>query len=195
MFRMFRPPRSPPGRSRGLHVGCILGGVSVIKQLQSKLPEYSFADLVVLAAAYAVKITNGPDMVSLVRVGRRDATAADPEGRMPEETLSAAGQVEGFAEMGFSTTEMIALLGSHTIGQKGFGGPLEFDNVYYQSLLQRPWEKKDDKMASMIGLASDRVLPDLKETRTVIERFAGDQAAFFREFEGAFVKLSELGCD
>ena len=169
--------------------------MSTIKQLQSKLPGYSFADLVVLAAAYAVKITNGPDMFSSVRVGRRDATVADPAGRMPEETLSAAGQVEVFAAMGFSTTEMLALLGSHTIGGKGFGGSLEFDNVYYQSLLQRPWKKKDDKMASMIGLASDRVLPDFEETRPVIERFALDQAVFFKEFEGAFVKLSELGCD
>ncbi len=173
----------------------ILGGVSVIKQLQSKLPGYSFADLVVLAAAYAVKITNGPGIFSSVRVGRRDVKGPDPAGRMPEETLSAAGQIEVFAAMGFSTTEMLALLGSHTIGGKGFGGPLEFDNVYYQSLLQRPWEKKDDKMASMIGLASDRVLPDFEETRMVIERFAGDQAAFFKEFDRAFIKLSELGCD
>jgi L-ascorbate peroxidase len=173
----------------------ISGGVSVIKQLQSKLPGYSFADLVVLAAAYAVKITNGPDIFSSVRVGRRDVKGPDPAGRMPEETLSAAGQIEVFAAMGFSTTEMLALLGSHTIGGKGFGGPLEFDNVYYQSLLQRPWEKKDDKMASMIGLASDRVLPDFEETRMVIERFAGDQAAFFKEFDRAFIKLSELGCD
>lgn len=169
--------------------------MNVIKQLQSKLPAYSFADLVVLAAAYAVKITNGPDMFSSVRVGRRDVGGPDPEGRLPEETLSAAGQVEVFAAMGFSVVEMVALLGSHTIGQKGFGGPLEFDNVYYKSLLQRPWEKKDDKMASMIGLASDRVLPDFEETRTVVERFAGDQTAFFQQFERAFVKLSELGSE
>ena len=167
----------------------------MIKQLQAKLPAYSFADLVVLAAAYAVKITNGPDMFSSLRVGRRDVTDADPEGRMPEETLSAEAQVDVFAAMGFSVTEMVALLGSHTIGQKGFGGPLEFDNVYYQSLLKRPWENKNDKMASMIGLASDRVLPDLGSTKAVIERFATDQAAFFQEFERAFIKLSELGYD
>ena len=174
-------------------------GTNVIKQLQansnsnSPSVSFSFADWIVLAAAYAVKITNGPDLFPRLRVGRVDAGSADPEGRLPEETLSAAGQLDMFEKMGFNATEMVALLGSHTIGQKGFGGPLEFDNVYYTSLLERPWEKKDDTMASMIGLASDRVLPDDERTRKVVERFAGDQAAFFDEFEKAFLKLSELG--
>ena len=178
-------------------------GTNVIKQLiaadqaaaakSGRAAYLSFADWIVLAAAYAVKVTNGPDMFSSLRVGRADAAGADPEGRLPEERLSADEQLAVFGEMGLSATEMVALLGSHTIGQRGFGGPLEFDNVYYRSLLERPWEKEGDKMSSMIGLASDRVLPDSEVTKRVIERFAGDQGAFFQEFERAFLKLSELG--
>ena len=29
----------------------------------------------------------------------------------------------------------MTLLGAHTIGGKGFGGPLEFDNAYYKTLV------------------------------------------------------------
>lgn len=169
-------------------------GVNVIRQLGEKLPQYSFADLIVLSAAFAVKMTHGPDMMRSVRVGRVDAEKADPEGRLPEESLSAAGQFDVFGSMGFSPEEMVALLGSHTLGNKGFGEPLSFDNTYYVSLLKKPWENKADKMASMIGLASDRVLPDDPVARPIITTFANNNDAFFQSFEKSFIKLSELGC-
>ena len=169
-------------------------GVNVIRQLKDKLPQYSFADLIVQSAAYAVRMTHGPDMMHSIRVGRIDAAGADPEGRLPEESLSAAGQFDMFGSMGFSPEEMVALLGSHTIGNKGFGEPLSFDNTYYVALLNKPWENKSDKMASMIGLASDRVLPDDPVARPIIKKFASSDAAFFESFEKSFLKLSELGC-
>ena len=62
------------------------------------------------------------------------------------------------------------------------------------SLLKKPWENKSDKMASMIGLASDRVLPDDPVARPIITRFAESNDAFFESFEKSFLKLSELGC-
>lgn len=169
-------------------------GVNVIRQLKERLPQYSFSDLIVLSAAYAVRMTRGPDMMHSVRIGRVDAVEADPEGRLPEESLSAAGQFDVFGSMGFSPEEMVALLGSHTLGNKGFGEPLSFDNTYYVSLLKKPWENKSDKMASMIGLASDRVLPDDPVARPIITRFAESNDAFFESFEKSFLKLSELGC-
>jgi L-ascorbate peroxidase len=176
-------------------------GVNVIRQLKDRLNtkdgnnnDYSVADLIVLSAAYAVYMTHGPDMFHAVRVGRVDATAEDPVGRMPEETLSAKEQLAVFESMGFSPKEMVALLGSHTIGNKGFGEPLSFDNTYYKSLLKKPWEDKNDKMASMIGLASDRVLPDDEVARSFVETFAESNDEFFKEFEKAFIKLTELGC-
>ena len=169
-------------------------GINVIRQLKERLPEYSVADLIVLSATYAVYMTHGPDMFHSVRVGRIDALTEDPSNRMPEETLSAREQLMVFESMGFSPKEMVALLGSHTIGNKGFGEPLSFDNTYYKSLLKKPWEDKNDKMASMIGLASDRVLPDDDVARQFVETFATSNDEFFKEFEKAFIKLSELGC-
>ena len=78
------------------------------------------------------------------------------------------------------------------LGGKGFGDALTFDNSYYTSLLRKPWESTD-AMAQMIGLPSDHVLPDDPECRPEIQRFAADQAAFFREFEAAFLKMTSSG--
>ncbi len=121
--------------------------------------------------------------------GRRDATSADPGDRLPPESLSTAGQLAVFASMGLSPTGMVALLGSHTLGGKGFGDPLTFDATYYRTLLQKPWNDPKVEMSSMIGIPTDRVLPDDPVCRPIIERFAQDEAAFFQEFVKAYVYL------
>lgn len=170
-------------------------GVNVIRQLQEEVKgtALSFADLIALSGAYAVYRTKGPDMIRKIRIGRKDATAPDPEGRMPEETFSAPEQLAAFESMGFGPTDMVALLGSHTLGNKGFGEPLLFDNTYYTSLLKKPWENSKDPMASMIGLQSDRVLPDNATLRPIIQRFADDNDAFLHNFTQSYIHLTELG--
>jgi L-ascorbate peroxidase len=79
------------------------------------------------------------------------------------------------------------------LGNKGFGDPVTFDNQYYRSLLAKPWDKPNDEMAAMIGLASDHVLPDDPTCRPIIERYARDEAAFRTDFASAYVKLTSLG--
>jgi hypothetical protein len=78
----------------------------------------SKADLVVLAAAYGVRITGGPAM--RVAVGRLDAAAADPDGRMPELDFSAQQQLANFADKGLDAQEFVALCGSHTVRATGW---------------------------------------------------------------------------
>jgi L-ascorbate peroxidase len=48
----------------------------------------------------------------------------------------------------------------HHAGGKGFGEPLTFDNVYFQSLLKKPWLDTKDPMATHIGIPTDHVLPE-----------------------------------
>ena len=79
------------------------------------------------------------------------------------------------------------------LGNKGFGEPLEFDNAYYPALLKKPWADPTNTMGSMIGLASDHVLPDDPECIPFIELYAHDQAKWFEDFSAAFLKMSQLG--
>lgn len=50
-----------------------------------------------------------------VRTGRADASAEDPQGRLPEETLNADQLRSAFAAKGLSTRDFVALSGAHTV--------------------------------------------------------------------------------
>lgn len=154
----------------------------------------SLADLTAYAGAYAVRITGGP--VIKVAFGRQDVTSADPEGRMPAETLNAVELKAHFQKMGFSAQELVAISGAHTIGGKGFGEMYVFDNTYYTTLIDTPWKtgktQEEKEMAAMIGLPSDKMLPEDDECLEWIKLYASDQAAFFRDFEKAYIKLANL---
>ncbi|KAL2895961.1 putative L-ascorbate peroxidase 6 [Bienertia sinuspersici] len=132
---------------------------SVIKKAKNVVDErqsVSWADMIAVAGAEAVSICGGPEI--LVQLGRLDSLTPDPEGKLPEESLDAPKLKQCFQRKGFSTQELIALSGAHTLGNKGFGNPFVFDNSYYKILLEKPWLSSASGMSSMIGLPSDRAL-------------------------------------
>ncbi|KFK29840.1 hypothetical protein AALP_AA7G185600 [Arabis alpina] len=150
----------------------------------------SWADMIAVAGSEAVSICGGPTIP--VVLGRLDSTEPDPEDKLPPETLSASGLKECFKRKGFSTQELVALSGAHTIGSKGFGAPTVFDNAYYKILLEKPWTSTS-KMTSMIGLPSDHALVDDDECLRWVKQYAEDQDKFFKDFTNAYVKLANSG--
>jgi len=184
-FELDRP------ESRGLKRGW-----NVVKDLRERIRsqsglDVSYADLVVICGAWAVQVCGGPRME--VQLGRRDADAADAPGMIPDENLPVSGIKAAFGRMGLTTRDLVALSGSHALGGKGFGDPLTFDNVYYTTLLEKPWTDTKDEMKQMIGIPSDRVLPDDPESRKVVEEFARDEKKFFACFAESYAKLTTLG--
>ncbi|KAL0905749.1 hypothetical protein M5K25_024186, partial [Dendrobium thyrsiflorum] len=150
----------------------------------------SWADFIAVAGAEAVFLCGGPAIP--VKVGRLDVRKPDPVGKLPQETLDAVGLKSCFQRKGFSTQELVALSGAHTLGSKGFGNPNVFDNAYYKILLEKPWSASGS-MSSMIGLPSDRALAEDDECLRWIKVYAGDQVKFFDDFSSAYVKLVDLG--
>lgn len=173
-------------------------GWKVIQQAMSSIQGtaadglVSNADMIALVGAYAVGLCGGP-LIS-VPVGRVDAQKPDATDRLPGENFSAAQLKQAFQQQGLTVQEFVALAGAHTLGSKGFGDPLTFDNAYYTALRQKPWAAPNaDSMAKMIGLPSDHVLPDDSDCKPVIEMYATDQKRFFQDFSDAYVKLTMLG--
>ncbi|OMO90834.1 Heme peroxidase, plant/fungal/bacterial [Corchorus olitorius] len=140
----------------------------------------------------------------------------DPEGKLPQESLDAAGLKQCFQRKGFSTQELVALSGAHTLGSKGFGSPVAFDNTYFKILLQKPWKSSEQKievslsrdeevldgtflghkngvMSTMIGLPSDHAIGEDDECLRWITKYADDQNMFFEDFKNAYIKLVNSG--
>ncbi|KAL9288872.1 putative L-ascorbate peroxidase 6 [Arabidopsis thaliana] len=167
--------------------------VGVLAKAKVKVDEIqpvSWADMISVAGSEAVSICGGPTIP--VVLGRLDSAQPDPEGKLPPETLSASGLKECFKRKGFSTQELVALSGAHTIGSKGFGDPTVFDNAYYKILLEKPWTSTS-KMTSMVGLPSDHALVQDDECLRWVKRYAEDQDKFFEDFTNAYIKLVNSG--
>nr|XP_025888378.1 putative L-ascorbate peroxidase 6 isoform X13 [Solanum lycopersicum] len=103
----------------------------------------SWADIIALAGAEAVSLCGGPSIP--IQLGRIDSMVQDPEGKLPEESLDAISLKQCFERKGFSTQELVALSGAHTLGSKGFGNPTVFDNEYFKILMEKPWLSSGDK--------------------------------------------------
>ncbi|XP_043705663.1 cationic peroxidase 1-like [Telopea speciosissima] len=98
-------------------------GFDVIDTIKSKVESIcpgvvSCADIVAVAARDSVYALGGPSWT--VQLGRRDSTTASlstANTDIPAPTLNLSGLITAFSNKGFTTKEMVALSGSHTIGQ------------------------------------------------------------------------------
>ncbi|TMW98564.1 hypothetical protein EJD97_003865 [Solanum chilense] len=161
----------------------------------------SWADIIALAGAEAVSLCGGPSIpIQLGRIDsmcqkltmRKPLMVQDPEGKLPEESLDAISLKQCFERKGFSTQELVALSGAHTLGSKGFGNPTVFDNEYFKILMEKPWLSSGG-MTSMVGLPSDRALVEDDECVGWISKYAEDQSLFFDDFKNAYTKLVDTG--
>lgn len=174
----------------------LIRSVKVLEKIKAILDmtmQVSWADLIALAGAEAVALCGGPNIH--VRIGRQDTESPDPEGELPVESLNAVALKECFQKKGFSTQELVALSGAHTLGNKGFGSPTSFDNSYFHTLLEKPWLQagNGNNMGKMIGLPSDRSLVEDEECLRWIIAYAHDQGQFFDDFVRSYVKLVNSG--
>ncbi|KAH7846065.1 hypothetical protein Vadar_009331 [Vaccinium darrowii] len=150
----------------------------------------SWADMIAVAGAEAVSVCGGP--IIPVQLGRIDSMFPDPEGKLPQESLDASSLKQCFQRKGFSTQELVALSGAHTLGSKGFGNPTVFDNSYFKILLEKPWSSSAG-MSSMVGLPTDRALVEDDECLRWISMYANDQDLFFQDFRNVYIKLVNTG--
>ncbi|KAF8080097.1 hypothetical protein N665_0976s0019 [Sinapis alba] len=168
--------------------------LKVLEKAKIKVDEIqpvTWADMIAVAGSEAVSMCGGPTIP--VVLGRLDSMQPDPEDKLPPESLNASDLKECFQRKGFSTQELVALSGAHTIGSKGFGDPFTFDNAYYRILLEKPWRSPTSKMTSMVGLPSDHALVDDDECLRWVKQYAEDQDKFFKDFSNAYVKLANSG--
>lgn len=186
---------------------------AALEPIKAKHPNVSYADLWVLASIVAIEAMGGPKVT--FRWGRKDAQSGaecPPDGRLPDATKNEDHVRDVFYRMGFNDTEIVALLGAHTIGEchaenSGFVGPwshdkLGFDNSFFTHLLDEEWvlNKKAKKLqfadratGKIMMLPTDVALIIDPKFREIVKKYAASQDAFHSDFAKAYQKLVELG--
>uniref|UniRef100_A0A2N9FMD4 peroxidase n=1 Tax=Fagus sylvatica TaxID=28930 RepID=A0A2N9FMD4_FAGSY len=100
-----------------------LRGYEVIDTIKSQMESIcpgviSCADILAVAARDSVTALGGPSWT--VQLGRRDSTTASfsaANSDLPSPTMDLKDLISAFSNKGFTAKEMVALSGSHTIGQ------------------------------------------------------------------------------
>lgn len=170
---------------------------ALIQPIKDAFPGISYADLFQLASVVAVEYTGGPKVP--FRMGRIDAPddKCTPDGRLPDGHKNLSHLRDVFYRMGLADKDIVVLSGAHTIGRahrerSGFEGPwtkepLIFDNGYFKEVLS---ETPDP---SLLRLATDLALLQDPYMKSLVEKYAVDQDAFFADYAESHKKLSELG--
>lgn len=117
--------RFPKECAHGANAG-LDKAVKLLQPVKDKVPKVSWADLMQMASALAVKDAGGPTIE--MKYGRDDCAHEDlcaAEGALPagaapwpSEAMSAAEHLRAvFYRQGFNDQEIVALSGSHTLGR------------------------------------------------------------------------------
>ena len=156
--------------------------------------EVSFSDLIAISGAIAVEKCGGPHI--LVSLGRKDSVSvavAGDQNNIPSFTIGFTELITTFRNMGLTLQDMVALMGSHTLGKASnipFTEDLfHFNNTYFKKLLDRSIFKDPSTRL----LKSDMLLIKKKETLKYVELYAHDQEVFFSDYREAYLKLINVG--
>ncbi|KAF9875125.1 putative peroxidase [Colletotrichum karsti] len=160
--------------------------------LGQKAVEYkvSTADMIQAAAAFGVAACGGPKTYFLV--GRKDSNSPNAEGQLPTQDSDAATQIKAFKKKGFSSTDLVALVGAHSAGMSL--QELSFDStpdkldstVFYPETVQE---------TSPTSLGSDFALSNATETKNIWKGFGASQTRWNSAFKLAMGKMSIMGND
>ncbi|KAJ4710282.1 Peroxidase [Melia azedarach] len=195
---------------------------SVKSQLEGICPGVvSCADIVAVAARDASFAVGGPSWT--VRLGRRDSTTASrslAESNLPSFRDSLDRLISLFGSKGLSARDMVALSGSHTIGQAqcvtfrdriynnqsvidaGFAStrrrqcPATGDNGNLAPLdLVTPNSFDNNYFKNLIQtkglLESDQVLFNGGSTDTIVDEYSKNPSKFKSDFAAAMIKMTD----
>mmetsp|Transcript_7335 Transcript_7335/g.10941 ORF Transcript_7335/g.10941 Transcript_7335/m.10941 type:complete len:361 (+) Transcript_7335:47-1129(+) len=214
--------RYEPEKSWGANAGLEISR-NALEGIKQKYPQISYADLWTLAGSVAIQEMGGPVIKWRPGRSDSDKPTSVPDGRLPDadkgEIRNTINHVrEIFSRMGFSDREMVALIGAHAVGRchpeaSGYWGPwtfaeTTFSNEYFRLLVEGgPWTVKtthngapwtgptqfEDPSGAIMMLPSDMAMIWDKRFHAIVEEFAKNEDAFFKEFSTAWTKLIELG--
>ncbi|KAL3830247.1 hypothetical protein ACJIZ3_019049 [Penstemon smallii] len=203
-----------------------LRGFDVIDTIKTQVERacpnvVSCADILTIAARDGTVALNGPSWA--LALGRRDSTTASltaANNQIPGPNLNLPALITSFSNKGFTANELVALSGSHTIGQARC---TTFRNRIYNEAninasfatttrarcprtggdnnlspldIVSPIAFNNDYFGNLLTLRgllhSDQQLFNNGSTDAQVRAYSTNSAAFFNDFASAMIKMSNL---
>ncbi|KAI1209813.1 class II peroxidase [Annulohypoxylon truncatum] len=148
------------------------------------------ADLIQFAAAFGIASCPGLPAIA-VKVGRTDSSTANAANQIPTQNDNATTIVAAFAAKGFTSTELVALIGAHSAAKDLNGNALDttvddLDTTFYTETANG---------TAPASLNSDVSMSSSSVTSGDWTTFGSDASAWADAFVPAMEKLSLLGND
>ncbi|KAH7542801.1 peroxidase 4 [Ziziphus jujuba] len=204
-------------------------GYNVIDDIKSKVEQVcpgvvSCADIVAIAARDSVAILGGPQWD--VKLGRRDSKTASlsaaNNGQLPGPTSNLSNLINRFRAKGLSEQDMVALSGTHTIGQARC--TTFRDRIYNENNIDSLFAKTRQRNCPKINgtgdnnlapldlqtpncfdnyyfknlinkkglLHSDQVLFNGGSSDSFVRKYSQDQKSFFSDLVNAMIKMGDI---
>ncbi len=171
--------------------------IGALTPYMTKYPQISMGDLVQFAGMQAVLICPGGPKANFF-AGRKNPSGPGPDGLLPPVSGSASELIKIFADKGFSSSELVALVGSHStakaLKQPNFPAftpqdttPEIWDVKFYNETLQ------EQPLAGTGRFQSDSVLARDSRTSQDWISFANSQGKWTSAYAAAHTKMSLLG--
>lgn len=179
--------------------------------IHKQFPWISHGDLFTLGGVAAIQELQGPYIPW--RPGRVDLpeNMTPDNGRLPDAAQDANYVRHYFERLNMNDREVVALMGAHALGKthlknSGYEGPWgaasnTFSNEFFVNLLNEDWKlesndannKQYNSPKGYMMLPTDMALVQDPKYKVIVEEYARDQDAFFKDFSTVFVKLLENG--
>ncbi|KAK4400063.1 Lignin-forming anionic peroxidase [Sesamum angolense] len=182
----------------------------------------SCADILTLAARDASVAVGGPSWT--VRLGRRDSTTANraqANSDLPSPFSTLDGLISSFANKGLTAREMVALSGSHTLGQaqcflfrgRIYSNGTDIDPGFASTRRRQCPQSGGDSNLAPLDLVtpnsfdnnyfknlqqrkgllqSDQVLFSGGSTDSIVSEYIRSPQTFARDFANAMIKMGEI---
>ncbi|KAJ3382252.1 hypothetical protein HDU92_004878 [Lobulomyces angularis] len=169
---------------------------SFLRSIQNKYPTEGFADIIQFAGILATVLCPGGPKIKFV-AGRADATEANDASLLPGLFDTSEKLLKDFDRMGFTPTDLVALLGAHSCGRGTDFIFLPFDQTenkidsrFYAEVLD-----EDGPRPGTQRLPSDENVSKDPVTHGTWVKFSQRPLAFKAAYRDAIYKMSLLGQD
>ncbi|EHA47003.1 hypothetical protein MGG_10877 [Pyricularia oryzae 70-15] len=146
------------------------------------------ADLIQAAGVVAITSCAGPR--TYFYVGRKDSSVPSPEGQLPNSESTAQQQIDACKAKGFTTTDLVAMVGAHSAGVSQQG--LSFDSTP-EKLDSTVFYPETASEKGPTSLQSDYALSNDTQTKTAWKNMGRSNALWRAQFVTTMRKVTLMG--